>query len=556
MNPYRNFGFLVLVSVLITKTNSRATHCQMNLQVHIGEARDLPARDSNGLSDPYVHLQLGSTKYRTSVVYKSLNPKWNEKFVFKVENLQDDLVLTLWDEDRFVDDFLGQLKVPVQSILEADKQKVPTSWHTLQKRYPFSKAPVSGELLVGMSLSGKYCLPPISPTRSEESSQASSAGSRINSNDTSIDADSISGQGNPKENAGSFESLMKSFTDLFIKGPEFSSPVDDSGIVTSKECSQTGTTAAVNDIKGETLIESFFDDSDIIPITISMDSLPPPLSGGILLDCSYAATVKALNAIIFKPRCQFYQEFLSLQSASDTVEGLWKKSEDGCLQRIVTYKAATKLVKKMVNVTEEQTYVMADKTGFAVMRRVSIPDVLLGSSFKTELLFTMTPLSDLPNGSVGSRLTISWGINFLRNIPLKSVIESGARKGLKDTYRQFAELLPKFVDPIDDAGVAAINDKEEIQFSELLKPKSVREMALEYFGNLTVVSTLLMLGFLFLHVILTKTNGRGGLEFWGLDMADSVGEILTTAIVVLQVERLVKMTHHRLHARYNGRHFL
>jgi hypothetical protein len=111
------------------------------------EARGLAARDSNGFSDPFVRLQLGTTRARTSVVYRNLNPSWNEEFVFNVVDLDEELSIMVWDEDRFTDDFLGQVRISVSSVLSAEKLTVYRSWFPLRKRNEKSKHPVTGMLL-------------------------------------------------------------------------------------------------------------------------------------------------------------------------------------------------------------------------------------------------------------------------------------------------------------------------------------------------------------------------------------------------------------------------
>lgn len=53
------------------------------LNVEIIEAKDLVAKDSNGLSDPFVTLYLASNasrRYNTSVKPETLNPIWEEHF--------------------------------------------------------------------------------------------------------------------------------------------------------------------------------------------------------------------------------------------------------------------------------------------------------------------------------------------------------------------------------------------------------------------------------------------------------------------------------------------
>ncbi|KAJ7542011.1 hypothetical protein O6H91_10G085300 [Diphasiastrum complanatum] len=74
-----------------------------------GAALMLSSRDSNGFSDPYVHSCNGRTKTKTKVVQKSLNPSWYEEFLVKLEGLKSELLISVWDEDSFSDDFLGQI---------------------------------------------------------------------------------------------------------------------------------------------------------------------------------------------------------------------------------------------------------------------------------------------------------------------------------------------------------------------------------------------------------------------------------------------------------------
>lgn len=117
----------------------------MKLHVHVLEARNLAARDQNGLSDPFVRLQLGNTKTKSAVILKNLNPAWHEEFFFNVVGSDEELLVTVWDEDRFSHDFLGQVKIPISAILTAEKKTVTRQWYPLQKRSERSKFPITGE---------------------------------------------------------------------------------------------------------------------------------------------------------------------------------------------------------------------------------------------------------------------------------------------------------------------------------------------------------------------------------------------------------------------------
>ncbi|KAM9377018.1 synaptotagmin-2-like [Pholidichthys leucotaenia] len=77
------------------------------LTVVILEAKDLKSMDVGGSSDPYVKLQLSLDrrkwkKRKTSVKKKTLNPYYNESFVFNVpfDQIQRvNLIISVWDQD-------------------------------------------------------------------------------------------------------------------------------------------------------------------------------------------------------------------------------------------------------------------------------------------------------------------------------------------------------------------------------------------------------------------------------------------------------------------------
>lgn len=79
------FKFSTVIKNLI-KT-SFCSHMHSQLTVGILQAADLISMDSGGTSDPYVKVFLlpdKKKKYDTKVHKKTLNPVFNETFVFKV----------------------------------------------------------------------------------------------------------------------------------------------------------------------------------------------------------------------------------------------------------------------------------------------------------------------------------------------------------------------------------------------------------------------------------------------------------------------------------------
>uniref|UniRef100_A0A914ZG97 C2 domain-containing protein n=1 Tax=Parascaris univalens TaxID=6257 RepID=A0A914ZG97_PARUN len=96
---------------------------QNQLAVSVIQAEDLPGMDMSGTSDPYVKLYLlpeKKKKVETKVHRKTLNPVFNETFIFKVpfnEISNKTLVFAIYDFDRFSKhDQIGQVLIPLGKI--------------------------------------------------------------------------------------------------------------------------------------------------------------------------------------------------------------------------------------------------------------------------------------------------------------------------------------------------------------------------------------------------------------------------------------------------------
>lgn len=62
----------------------------------------------SGLSDPYCKFKLGSQKFKSKTLSKTLNPKWLERFNLRVYDNFSPLHLEVWDKDfPQNDDFIG-----------------------------------------------------------------------------------------------------------------------------------------------------------------------------------------------------------------------------------------------------------------------------------------------------------------------------------------------------------------------------------------------------------------------------------------------------------------
>ncbi|XP_033020187.1 E3 ubiquitin-protein ligase NEDD4-like isoform X15 [Lacerta agilis] len=107
------------------------------LRVKVVAGIDLAKKDIFGASDPYVKLSLyvaDETRelalVQTKTIKKTLNPKWNEEFYFRVDPSNHRLLFEVFDENRLTrDDFLGQVDVPLNHL--------PTEDPTMERPYTF-----------------------------------------------------------------------------------------------------------------------------------------------------------------------------------------------------------------------------------------------------------------------------------------------------------------------------------------------------------------------------------------------------------------------------------
>jgi len=82
------------------------------------------------------------------------------------------------------------------------------------------------------------------------------------------------------------------------------------------------------------------------------------------------------------------------------------------------------------------------------------------------------------------------------------------------------------------------------------RPINSWEEAWDYFGKWDVLLALLSLTIILVHIGLSPQKKRTGLDFWGIHFPDSLTELITSAIVVIQVERVVIMVYNYARARY------
>ncbi|KAF9590232.1 hypothetical protein IFM89_032010 [Coptis chinensis] len=520
----------------------------MRLYVYVVEARELVVKDSKGVIDGYVKLQVGKSKSRSRVLKKTQNPVWNEEFVFRVKDMDDELIVSVCDQVDFgffngSGDLVGRVRIPVSSILSEHKHTLPPTWFSLEKQ-KYGKSPimdsesVAGKILLSLSFQGGNGCPSTDqflPHIKEQDGQA----------ELSHDTHSSSALSRKIPEGKKLVKAITSRIERIFKEEEdrkSETKTDDSSDLSC-------TNSDYEDCMDEPLSSCNFEEAmKSMQWRDDEFKMPEDLEGGILVDQTFVVSPNDLNSFLFMPNSEFRSELAELQGTTDLQEGpwTWKSGEGAHLTRAVTYlKAATKIV-KAVKAKEEQTYIKANGNGFAVFVTVSTPDVPYGNCFRVELLYQIIPGPWLPSGEESANLIISWKVNFHQSTMMRGMIEGGARQGLKDSFEQFADLLAKNFKPVDSAELL---DKEQMLASLQMEHQSDWKLAVHYFWNFTVFSTVVIVLYITLHIFLSGSSTLRGLEFSGLDLPDSFGEIITSGILFFQLQRVFNMISHFIQAR-------
>ncbi|CAN0877952.1 C2 and GRAM domain-containing protein At5g50170 [Linum grandiflorum] len=516
----------------------------MKLFVYVLEARELPPAREEESSSYVVKLRLGKRKLKTRIL-RSAATVWNEEFLFQLHDPDsDELIVSVYSHvgDGVLfsgGELVGRVSVPVRSVLAERNQSLPPTWFPLQ--FPGSGKRVHangvdcGKILLSMCVYDEGNDPLDEDVKETETK--SELGMHVSKS--------------PHRKIPGGKKLIKAIANrlerVFTKHEEGggSPRTDVSSDITNasdyEDCASLDDhPSAVSFEAGLQMMDSREDKQE----------MPDDLHGGVLLDQKYLVEPSDLNRLLFGPGSQFRKDLAELQGTKDVEEGPWSLKSVGvcCLSRTVTYmKAASKIV-KAVKATEEQSYVRVNGSEFCVSVSVLTPDVPYGNTFTVELLYKILPGPELSSGEESCHLIISWGVNFHHSTMMKGMIESGAKQGLKESFVQFGSLLAQNIKLLDSASSSS-SDKEHVLANLESEHESDWELAWHYFCNFTVTSTLIMVIYVLVHILLCEPGHIQGLEFYGLDLPDSFGQLVTCAILFIQVERVYNMATHFIEAR-------
>lgn len=276
--------------------------------------------------------------------------------------------------------------------------------------------------------------------------------------------------------------------------------------------------------------------------------VPSSLPGGVVLDQLYAIEPRELNSLLFSPDSSFCKSLAELQGSTDLQVRAWEFENSGeSLKRMVSYvKPPTKLVKSL-KAMEEQTYLKAKDGTFVVLAIVSTPDAPYGKTFKVEVLYSITPGPEQPSGEQSSQLVVSWRINFLQSTMMKGMIESGARQGIKESFDQYEKFLRSSAKPLDLKVIGS--EKDQLLASLQVEHQPEWKLAFQYFANVTLITTVFTWLYVLTHLWMTMPSKVQGLEFVGLDLPDSIGELIVCVLLVLQGKQVLKLVSRFMQAR-------
>lgn len=125
---------------LTEPVRDEATH-KLRLKVIAGH--QLAKKDIFGASDPYVRVDLNTINgdqiidsALTKTKKKTLNPVWEEEFIFRVKPVEHKLVLQVFDENRLTrDDFLGMVELTLINLpKEQEGRTIPVRRYLLRPR--------------------------------------------------------------------------------------------------------------------------------------------------------------------------------------------------------------------------------------------------------------------------------------------------------------------------------------------------------------------------------------------------------------------------------------
>jgi len=127
---------------------------QMRFHLYMG--RYLPAKDENGLADPYCVVKYYGQTLKSSVKMETCNPSWYETVIADVVvpeplELAPPITVLVYDEDKYTsDDLMGRFHIPLTKAMLVGGAAPPVpEWHPLAFEH---EGDVTGEILASITM--------------------------------------------------------------------------------------------------------------------------------------------------------------------------------------------------------------------------------------------------------------------------------------------------------------------------------------------------------------------------------------------------------------------
>uniref|UniRef100_A0A453SFZ4 C2 domain-containing protein n=1 Tax=Aegilops tauschii subsp. strangulata TaxID=200361 RepID=A0A453SFZ4_AEGTS len=129
---------------------------------------------------------------------------------------------------------------------------------------------------------------------------------------------------------------------------------------------------------------------------------------------------------------------------------------------------------------------------------------------------------------------------------MKGMIESGAKQGMSEGYAQFSEVLSQRfkVAELDDAN----SNKAKILASLQAHKEPSWRLIVRFLGNFTFIFSVIIGIYVIVHLHLSRPKVMNGLEYFGIDLPDSIGEVVVCAVLILQGQTILKVIKRFLNA--------
>ncbi|XP_024887781.1 E3 ubiquitin-protein ligase NEDD4 isoform X4 [Temnothorax curvispinosus] len=140
---HRSASRVAEVNAQFGRVSETARDETSKLRLKVIAGHHLAKKDIFGASDPYVRVDLNTINgdqtvdsALTRTKKKTLNPVWEEEFIFRVKPVEHKLVLQVFDENRLTrDDFLGMVELTLINLpKEQEGRSIPARNYVLRPR--------------------------------------------------------------------------------------------------------------------------------------------------------------------------------------------------------------------------------------------------------------------------------------------------------------------------------------------------------------------------------------------------------------------------------------